>query len=110
MGESLVMWVEAMRPLEDASKNRWTMTDFSVMMVAVDIGPHLSNTPWQPDRSPIEHDWDMKGRRLHLQGNADDLAPTIEANFGKKYSGRPSAFCIILFHVVWQLASRLECG
>ncbi|GFU73900.1 hypothetical protein TNCV_555281 [Trichonephila clavipes] len=39
IGESLVMWVEAMRPLEDAGKNEWTMADFSVMMVAVDLGP-----------------------------------------------------------------------
>ncbi|GFW43122.1 transposable element Tc1 transposase [Trichonephila clavipes] len=28
-----------MRPLEDVEKNGWTMADFSVMMVAVDLGP-----------------------------------------------------------------------
>ncbi|GFX87158.1 hypothetical protein TNCV_4077451 [Trichonephila clavipes] len=28
-----------MRPLEDTSKNVWTMADFSVMMVAIDRGP-----------------------------------------------------------------------
>ncbi|GFT44712.1 hypothetical protein TNCV_2845041 [Trichonephila clavipes] len=28
-----------MRPLEGAGKNGWTMADFSVMMVAVDLGP-----------------------------------------------------------------------
>ncbi|GFX70693.1 transposable element Tcb1 transposase [Trichonephila clavipes] len=27
-----------------------------------------------PDLSPIEHVWDMKGRRLHLPGIVDDLA------------------------------------
>ncbi|GFV46936.1 uncharacterized protein TNCV_3033331 [Trichonephila clavipes] len=27
-----------MRPLEDVDKNRWEVTDFSVMMVAVDLG------------------------------------------------------------------------
>ncbi|GFX04110.1 transposable element Tc1 transposase [Trichonephila clavipes] len=31
IGESLVTWVESMRPLEDAGKNGWTVTDFSVM-------------------------------------------------------------------------------
>ncbi|GFU43253.1 hypothetical protein TNCV_1567021 [Trichonephila clavipes] len=36
--ELLVIWVEAMRPLENADKNGWTMTDFCVMMVAVDLG------------------------------------------------------------------------
>ncbi|GFX79538.1 uncharacterized protein TNCV_825271 [Trichonephila clavipes] len=38
IGESLVMWVEEMRPLEDAGKNGWTVADFSVMIVAVDLG------------------------------------------------------------------------
>ncbi|GFW71299.1 hypothetical protein TNCV_537171 [Trichonephila clavipes] len=28
-----------MRPLEDAGNNRWIVADFSVMMVAVDLGP-----------------------------------------------------------------------
>ncbi|GFW49545.1 hypothetical protein TNCV_2843261 [Trichonephila clavipes] len=32
IGESLVIWVEAMRPLEDAGKNGWKMAYFSVMM------------------------------------------------------------------------------
>ncbi|GFX54739.1 hypothetical protein TNCV_2822601 [Trichonephila clavipes] len=32
IGESLVIWVEVMRPLEDAGKNGWTMADFSIMM------------------------------------------------------------------------------
>ncbi|GFX76765.1 transposable element Tc1 transposase [Trichonephila clavipes] len=27
-----------------------------------------------PNLSPIEHVWDMMGRRLHLPGNVDDLA------------------------------------
>ncbi|GFU31451.1 hypothetical protein TNCV_3538781 [Trichonephila clavipes] len=30
--KSLVIWVEAMRPLEYASKNGWAMADFSVIM------------------------------------------------------------------------------
>ncbi|GFT01463.1 hypothetical protein TNCV_269831 [Trichonephila clavipes] len=36
IGESLVMWVEAMRPLEEDGSG---MTDFAVMMVAVDLRP-----------------------------------------------------------------------
>ncbi|GFX22482.1 uncharacterized protein TNCV_3601131 [Trichonephila clavipes] len=39
IGESFVIRVEAMRPLEDADKNRWTLADFSFMMVAVDLDP-----------------------------------------------------------------------
>ncbi|GFV43778.1 hypothetical protein TNCV_4609361 [Trichonephila clavipes] len=39
MGESLVMCVEAKQPLEEAGKNGWKMADFSVMMIAVDLGP-----------------------------------------------------------------------
>ncbi|GFW31277.1 hypothetical protein TNCV_2578581 [Trichonephila clavipes] len=39
IGESLVIWVEAMQPFEDAGQNGWTMTDFSVMRVAVDLEP-----------------------------------------------------------------------
>ncbi|GFX00066.1 hypothetical protein TNCV_3080621 [Trichonephila clavipes] len=31
--------VEAMRPLEDAGKNEWTVADLSVMMITVDLGP-----------------------------------------------------------------------
>ncbi|GFU47912.1 hypothetical protein TNCV_4967221 [Trichonephila clavipes] len=40
IGESLVMWVVAMRPLEDAGKDGWTMEDFSVVTVAVELGLH----------------------------------------------------------------------
>ncbi|GFU22168.1 hypothetical protein TNCV_2060461 [Trichonephila clavipes] len=40
IGESLVIWVEATRLLEDAGKNGWTKADFSFMMVAVDLGLH----------------------------------------------------------------------
>ncbi|GFU13005.1 transposable element Tcb1 transposase [Trichonephila clavipes] len=37
--------------------------------------------PWparSPDTSPIEHVWDMMGRRLHLPGNIDDPARQLE--------------------------------
>ncbi|GFW89152.1 hypothetical protein TNCV_2685861 [Trichonephila clavipes] len=39
IGESLVLWVEAVRPLEDADKNGRTVADFIVMMVAINLGP-----------------------------------------------------------------------
>ncbi|GFU39718.1 transposable element Tc1 transposase [Trichonephila clavipes] len=37
--------------------------------------------PWparSPNLSPIEHVWDMIGRRLHLLGNVDELARQLE--------------------------------
>ncbi|GFU02425.1 transposable element Tc1 transposase [Trichonephila clavipes] len=37
--------------------------------------------PWlaiSPDHSPIEHVWDIMGRRLHLPGNVNDLAQQLE--------------------------------
>ncbi|GFX44157.1 hypothetical protein TNCV_4119531 [Trichonephila clavipes] len=34
------MRLDAMRLLEDAGKNGWTMADFSVMIVTVNIGPY----------------------------------------------------------------------
>ncbi|GFV69237.1 transposable element Tcb1 transposase [Trichonephila clavipes] len=69
--ESFVISVEAMRPLEDAGKNGWTMADFSVMML-------IKHFLGQPDPSPIETVWDMMGRRLHLPGNVDDLSRQLE--------------------------------
>ncbi|GFV91812.1 hypothetical protein TNCV_2974841 [Trichonephila clavipes] len=39
IGESLVIWVEEMWPIEDAGKDAFTMADFSFMMVPVDLGP-----------------------------------------------------------------------
>ncbi|GFV85599.1 putative DD41D transposase [Trichonephila clavipes] len=38
--ESLVIWFEAMRPLEDAGKNGLTIADIGAIIVAVDLGPH----------------------------------------------------------------------
>ncbi|GFS59981.1 transposable element Tc1 transposase [Trichonephila clavipes] len=32
IGESLAIWVEAMRLLEDAGKNGWTVADFNIML------------------------------------------------------------------------------
>ncbi|GFX13727.1 uncharacterized protein TNCV_599371 [Trichonephila clavipes] len=40
-----------------------------------------------PDTSPIEHVWDMMGRRLHLLGNVDNLTDNW-SKFGKKYRRR----------------------
>ena len=39
IGESLVIWVEAMQRLEDVGKNGWNMAHFNVMMVDVNLGP-----------------------------------------------------------------------
>ncbi|GFU22171.1 transposable element Tc1 transposase [Trichonephila clavipes] len=67
--------------------------------------------PWParpPERYPIEHIWDIMGRRQHLPANVDDLAGQLEQKFGKKYRRRPSGCLITLCHVVRQLASRLE--
>ncbi|GFV80648.1 transposable element Tc1 transposase [Trichonephila clavipes] len=54
IGESLVIWVEAMRLLEDAGKNGWTVADFSFMMRRIPL-------PTCPDdhrryvwRSPVQ--------------------------------------------------------
>ncbi|GFV46667.1 hypothetical protein TNCV_3544831 [Trichonephila clavipes] len=38
IGESLVICFKAMRLFENAGKNGWTVADFSVMMVAVELG------------------------------------------------------------------------
>ncbi|GFV85542.1 transposable element Tcb1 transposase [Trichonephila clavipes] len=88
-----------MRPLDDAGKNWWSIRDFSVMMVAVDPGPQqIRRTDWlsdqltqraldsslstirprSPDTSPVNHIWNMMGRRLHLPGNVDDLPRQLE--------------------------------
>ncbi|GFT22318.1 uncharacterized protein TNCV_3273141 [Trichonephila clavipes] len=41
-----------MRPLDDAGKNGWTVADFSVLMVAVDLGARLlrclARLAWNP--------------------------------------------------------------
>ncbi|GFV44221.1 uncharacterized protein TNCV_4543531 [Trichonephila clavipes] len=60
-----------------------------------------------PDLSPIEHVWDMMGRRMHLLGK---LVTWLDnwSTFGKKYRRRPYWSFITLCHVVWQLASRLS--
>ncbi|GFV31753.1 uncharacterized protein TNCV_2442241 [Trichonephila clavipes] len=111
---------EAMRSLEDNGKNGWAMADFSVMMqdharphtvrVAMNYFKSCQTLPWSarsPDLCPIEHVFDLMGRRLHLPENADDLAYNWR-KFGKKYRRIPSWRFITLYHVVWQLASSLE--
>ncbi|GFU63562.1 hypothetical protein TNCV_4256031 [Trichonephila clavipes] len=37
--KSLVILIEAMRPLEDAGKKGWTTTYFSTIIVAIDLRP-----------------------------------------------------------------------
>ncbi|GFX05473.1 transposable element Tc1 transposase [Trichonephila clavipes] len=44
-------------------------------LIAYQILPWLSRSP---DLSPIEHIWDVRGRRLHLPGNVDGLTRQLE--------------------------------
>ncbi|GFX73956.1 transposable element Tcb1 transposase [Trichonephila clavipes] len=49
--------------------------------VAMNCLTAFQTLPWlnrSLDLSPVEHVWDMMGRRLHLHGNADDLTPQLE--------------------------------
>lgn len=49
--------------------------------VAMNCLEACQTLPWparSPDLSPIEHVWDMMGRRLHLSGNVDALARQLE--------------------------------
>ncbi|GFX10315.1 hypothetical protein TNCV_1867101 [Trichonephila clavipes] len=62
-------------------------------------GQAYKTLPWSPDHSPIEHVWDMVGRRLHLPGSVDDLARQW-SKFGKKYRRRPSGCFMTLCLVV----------
>ncbi|GFX39752.1 transposable element Tcb1 transposase [Trichonephila clavipes] len=63
--------------------------------------------PWSarsPDFSPIEHAWDMMGRRLHLPGNVDDLVRKLEKIWQEisqeaikvLYHSMPRQFCMKL--------------
>ncbi|GFU12938.1 transposable element Tc1 transposase [Trichonephila clavipes] len=47
-----------------------------------------------PDLSPIEHVWDMMGRRLHLPGNVDDPAWQLE----KIWQEIPQDTIRVLYH------------
>ncbi|GFU01346.1 transposable element Tc1 transposase [Trichonephila clavipes] len=41
----------------------------------------IEKLPWStrsPDLSPIEHVWDIKGSRLYVPGNVDDLTRQLE--------------------------------
>ncbi|GFX41476.1 transposable element Tc1 transposase [Trichonephila clavipes] len=53
------------------------------LIIARHTGPQpgvmlLKHFLGQPDLSPIEHIWDMMGRRLHLPGNVDDLVRQLK--------------------------------
>ncbi|GFT16791.1 hypothetical protein TNCV_1333961 [Trichonephila clavipes] len=49
--ESLVIWGESMRPSDDDGKSEWTVADFSIMMVAFDLGPQqIDRTDWLSDQ------------------------------------------------------------
>ncbi|GFW44373.1 transposable element Tc1 transposase [Trichonephila clavipes] len=106
MGESLAIWVEAMRPLEEPGKGTLTAHRYVDDILRTVLLPFLlqypglifqqecakphvtmncltdyQTLPWparSPDPSPIEHVWDMMGRRLHVPGNVDDLVRQME--------------------------------
>ncbi|GFW68558.1 uncharacterized protein TNCV_529131 [Trichonephila clavipes] len=56
-----------MRPSEDTGKNGWTMADFSVMMVEVDLGPRQI---WKSDRLS-----DQLSQRLIHHNQPSELCP-----------------------------------
>ncbi|GFX65448.1 transposable element Tc1 transposase [Trichonephila clavipes] len=49
----------------------WTLLEAHLQHIAYQTLPCPAKSP---DPSPIEHVWDMMGRRLHQPGNVDDLA------------------------------------
>ncbi|GFY22856.1 transposable element Tcb1 transposase [Trichonephila clavipes] len=62
--------------------------------VAMDCLTASQTLPWpvrSKDLSPIEHVWDMMGRRLHQPGNVDDLARPLE-QIWLQIPGRPSKY------------------
>ncbi|GFW92134.1 uncharacterized protein TNCV_3540201 [Trichonephila clavipes] len=61
----------AQRPLQQDNAKPHTTR------VAMNCLTAYQTLPW-PVRSPIEHVWDMMGRRLNLPGNVDDLALQLE--------------------------------
>ncbi|GFU35520.1 hypothetical protein TNCV_317661 [Trichonephila clavipes] len=61
----------------------------------------------QPDLSPIEHIWDMMGRRLHLPGNDDDLVQQSD-KFGENTAGDHQGALCMPRHV--EAGIRLEYG
>ncbi|GFV75234.1 hypothetical protein TNCV_3190831 [Trichonephila clavipes] len=61
-------------------------------------------TAYQTDISPIEHVWNMLGKRVYQPGNVDDLIPQLE----QIWQEIPLDCFITLCYVVWLLASKLE--
>ncbi|GFT30311.1 transposable element Tc1 transposase [Trichonephila clavipes] len=55
----------------------WDAIFFSRIPLVV-IGRHLQHIVRSPYPSPIEHIWDMRGRRLHLPRNVDNLARQLK--------------------------------
>ncbi|GFS78646.1 transposable element Tc1 transposase [Trichonephila clavipes] len=71
--------------------------------VAMDCLTACQAFPWparSPDVSPIEHVYDMTGRRLHLKGNVHDLARQLEKMCQEIPRRRPPGYFINLLHGV----------
>ncbi|GFX48172.1 transposable element Tc1 transposase [Trichonephila clavipes] len=85
IGESFGVWVEAIWPLEDAGKNGWKIADFSVMIVAFDLGGQMdcwNQADWRRivfnDEVRFRLCSEHHGKRVWRRpGQHDDLAFTI---------------------------------
>ncbi|GFV99526.1 transposable element Tc1 transposase [Trichonephila clavipes] len=100
----------------------WGAISFEVGHLCDNVKPHTTRIamnyftayqtfPWlarSPDPSPIEHVWDMMGRRLHLPGNVDDLAQQLE----HIWQEMPQDTVRVLYHFMSRLvaAGRLHPG
>ncbi|GFV68508.1 hypothetical protein TNCV_3129641 [Trichonephila clavipes] len=67
-----------MRSLEYDGKNGWSMADFSVMMVAVDLGPQQIDRTDHLSQHLIHRYQPSDCRRLHPPENVDDLVRKLE--------------------------------
>ncbi|GFW24588.1 transposable element Tc1 transposase [Trichonephila clavipes] len=80
----------------------WGAISFEAGLLWSSLEAHLQHIayqtlPWptrSPYSSPIEHVWDMMGRRLHLQGNVDYLARQLE----KIWQEIPQETIRVLYH------------
>ncbi|GFY25014.1 transposable element Tcb1 transposase [Trichonephila clavipes] len=66
--------------------------------------------PWparSPDLCPIEHVWDMKGRRLRLPGNVDVLSQILKQMWQEIPQETIRVPNRSICNVEWKLASRL---
>ncbi|GFW60694.1 hypothetical protein TNCV_570401 [Trichonephila clavipes] len=88
-----------MRPLEDDGKNGWTMADFSILMVADDLG--LLQIRWRyPPGLIFQHD----NAKLHTARVSMTCLTAYQTLFGPVRSPDPSA----IEHVWDMVGGRLH--